>query len=139
MKSLSSALSMALEGLFRAYDLLGVRPSALISIEVARSVWPHCLRVNDINLAERSAARHWANLFPRVKSVHIWGCFPRVHLSSARNGRLNFAGEGSNLSFQLVQVIEFCLPAHFVVETCFPWTSLPGRQCPAVSTSCLSN
>ena len=48
----------------------------------------------------------WANMFPRVVEVHAWGGFPCVHLSSARAGRLNLEGEGSNLFFKLVEVIE---------------------------------
>eukprot|EP00438_Fugacium_kawagutii_P017025 Skav211322 [mRNA] locus=scaffold3035:16954:19240:- [translate_table: standard] len=46
-------------------------------------------------------------MFPRVRCVHVWGGFPCVHLSSARHGRLNLAGAGSNLFFALVQIIRW--------------------------------
>ena len=102
-----------LGGAFRAYDLVGVRPSALISIEidkaamrVVRVCWPHALEIRDINEVGREMVASWANMFPRVVEVHAWGGFPCVHLSSARAGRLNLEGEGSNLFFKLVEVIE---------------------------------
>lgn len=120
-------------GAFRAYDLAGILPSAIIAIEidpaarrVVRGCWPHCLEVNDVMLVDLDMVRQWANLFPRILEVHIWGGFPCVHLSSARSDRLNLAGEGSNLFFKLVEIIELCehvfgpeIPVEFVVENVF--------------------
>lgn len=117
-----------LGGAFRAYDLVGVRAVGLISIEidkaavrVVRNTWPHALEVHDINEVNREMVASWANMFPRVTEVHAWGGFPCVHLSSARAGRRNLEGEGSNLFFKLVEVIE-------LLRTFFPWTSQLGMK-----------
>ena len=120
-------------GCFRAYDLAGLRAVALISIEidasarrVVRCLWPHVMEVTDVKLVDRAMVQNWANLFPRLEQVHIWGGFPCVHLSSARSDRLNLEGEGSNLFFNLVEVIEISeqvfLPevsVEFVIENVF--------------------
>ena len=83
-------------GCFRAYDLAGVRPCALVSIEidpaarrVVRNLWPHALEVADVQDVNREMIREWANMFPRVTEVHACGGFPCVHLSSARSDRMN--------------------------------------------------
>ena len=120
-------------GCFRAYDLAGIRPLAMVGIEidpaanrVVRQTWPQALLVLDINLVTLEMVRHWANLFPRATEVHIWGGFPCVHLSSVRSDRLNLEGEGSNLFFKLVELIEWCervftprIPVEFVIENVF--------------------
>ena len=69
-------------GCFRAYDLIGVRPMALISIEidsaakrVVRTTWPHCLEVHDVMEVNEDMIRSWSNMFPRLEEVHIWGGF----------------------------------------------------------------
>ena len=120
-------------GCFRAYDLAGLRPAALVSIEidaaarrVVRNLWPHVLEVRDIQMVNRAMIRGWANMFPRIQQVHLWGGFPCVHLTSARSDRLNLEGEGSNLFFKLVEVIEIAediflpeVPVDFVIENVF--------------------
>ena len=120
-------------GCFRAYDLIGVRPMALISIEidaaakrVVRTTWPHCLEVHDVMDVDEDMIRSWSNMFPRLEEVHIWGGFPCVHLSSARSDRMNLEGEGSCLFFQLVRIIEVSeqifepeVKVEFVVENVF--------------------
>lgn len=122
-----------LGGCFRAYDLAGVRPAAPISIEidkaakrVVRTVWPHALEIHDVNEVGRDMVRSWANMFPRVVEVHAWGGLPCVHLSSARAGRLNLEGEGSNLFFKLVEIIEILedvfsprVTVEFLIENVF--------------------
>ena len=99
-------------GAFRCYDLNSIKPEGLVSIEiessarrVVRVTWPQALEVSDINLVNLAMVKEWANAYPRVEQVHVWGGFPCVHLSSARAGRLNLQGEGSNLFFKLVEVI----------------------------------
>lgn len=58
-----------------------------------------------------------------MREVHLWGGFPCVHLSSVRHGRRNLEGEGSNLFFALVQLIDWAravweplVPVKFIVE-----------------------
>eukprot|EP00435_Cladocopium_sp_Y103_P072813 s379_g41.t1 len=84
-------------GSFRGFDLAGVRPCGLISIEwdaaarrVTRKGWPQGF-----------------NMFPRVTRVDVVGGFPCVHLSAVRAGRLNLAGEGSNLFWTLLRLIKW--------------------------------
>lgn len=84
------------------------------------------MEVFDVGLVDLAMVRHWANSFPRILEVHIWGGFPCVHLSSARSDRLNLEGEGSNLFFKLVEIIEMCehvfgssVPVEFVIENVF--------------------
>ena len=129
-------------GCFRAYDLAGVRPCALVSIEidpaarrVVRNLWPHALEVADVQDVDREMIREWANMFPRVTEVHAWGGFPCVHLSSARSDRMNLEGEGSNLFFKLVEVIELLeetylptVPVEFVVENVFSMDVAARRE-----------
>lgn len=115
-------------GAFRAYDLCGVRPIHLISVEIDRAaqrtvklLWPRALHIGDVNSITEEMVRGWANTFGTAVECHLWGGFPCVHLSSARFGRLNLQGQGSNLFFVLVQLIEWCqrhfaCPTHFVVE-----------------------
>ena len=99
-------------GCFRAYDLAGLQPASLISVEidgaarqVVRATWPHAIEILDVRSVDLAMVERWANMHPRVTSVHLWGGFLCVHLSSARAGRLNLQGEGSNLFFQLVHII----------------------------------
>ena len=101
-------------GAFRGYDLAGIRPAGLITIEcdkaarrVTRKAWPHAEEISDILLVDRAMVAGWANRYPRVVEVHIVGGFPCVHLSSARAGRKNLEGEGSRLFWNLVKLIEW--------------------------------
>lgn len=120
-------------GGFRAYDLIGIRPMAIISIEidsaakrVVRVTWPHSLEVHDVLEVDEEMIKGWYNMFPRIEEVHIWGGFPCVHLSSARSDRLNLEGEGSCLFFQLVRIIELreeifgpSIKVEFVIENVY--------------------
>ena len=112
-------------GCFRAYDLIGLRPAGLVSIEIDKAAqrvvkltWPHALEVSDVNLVDLDMIRHWANLFPRVTHVQLWGGFPCVHL--------NLEGPGSNLFFKLVEIIEMAqqvfgswCTVDFIIENVF--------------------
>ena len=102
-------------GAFRGYDLAGVRPLGLISIEcdraarrVTRKAWPHVEEVKDILEVSKRTVEDWFNRYPRVTHVHLVGGFPCVHLSSARAGRQNLEGEGSRLFYNLVELIKWC-------------------------------
>ena len=60
----------------------------------------------DVNIVEKAMVLNWLMLHPMVSEVHVWGGSPCVHLSSARAGRKNLAGPGSNLFWKLVDVIQ---------------------------------
>ena len=101
-------------GAFRGYDLAGVRPSGLISIEcdkaarrVTRKAWPHAEEVANVLEVDRKMVEGWSNRYPRVEQVHIVGGFPCVHLSSVRADRENLQGEGSRLFWNLVDIIRW--------------------------------
>ena len=100
-------------GAFRAYDLLGIHPLGLVAAEchkpanrVTLRAWPRCLVVDDVNLVDKAMVLSWLMLYPMVNEVHVWGGFPCVHLSSARAGRKNLEGPGSNLFWKLVEIIQ---------------------------------
>ena len=102
-------------GAFRAYDLLGVWVSmpwglwqwnAKPANRVTLRAWPGALVVEDVNDVGEAMILNWLMLHPMVNEVHVWGGFPCVHLSSARAGRKNLEGPGSNLFWKLVEVIQ---------------------------------
>ena len=102
-------------GAFRGYDLAGVRPVGLISIEcdkgarrVSRKAWPHIEEINNILDVDKPMVEAWFNQYPRITHLHLVGGFPCVHLSSVRSGRMNLEGDGSKLFFNLVQLLEWC-------------------------------
>ena len=100
-------------GGFRGYDLAGVLPHALISIEidkaaqrVCRKAWPRAIEIKDVKEVTKAMIKQWANLFPRVTHVHLLAGFPCVHLSAVRANRMNLAGAGSNLFWDLKRIID---------------------------------
>ena len=65
------------------------------------------IELHDVNNITKDEIRRWANLFAHVSEVHVFGGFPCVHLSSARANRLNLEGEGSNLFWKLVEILQW--------------------------------
>ena len=101
-------------GTFRIYDILGVIPHGRIAVDVSkqgnrvtRTTWPDVIELHDVNNITKDEIRRWANLFAHVSEVHVFGSFPCVHLSSARANRLNLKGEGSNLFWKLVEILQW--------------------------------
>ena len=101
-------------GAFRIYDVLGVSVMGRISIDISRpanrvtrSTWPGVLEFHDITSLTLDDVRAWADAFPRVEEVHIFAGFPCVHLSSARAYRKNLSGEGSNLFWHLLTLLQW--------------------------------
>lgn len=101
-------------GAFRVYDVLGVKPLGLVSIDickegnrVTRSTWPQVEELMDINLVTKRDVQRWANCFARALEVHLWAGFPCVHLSSVRAFRKNLEGTGSNLFWKLLELISW--------------------------------
>ena len=99
-------------GAFRCFDLAGIEPLALVSVEcdpaarrVTRRAWPQAIEIDDVRKVNRDMLRDWANQFPRITHVFVIAGFPCVHLSSARAGRQNLEGEGSNLFWELVRIL----------------------------------
>ena len=101
-------------GAFRIYDVLGIRVHGKISVEIlkeanrtTRTTWPDVWEFHDITHLTKEDVRHWANLFPRVLEVHLWGGFPCIHLSRVRAFRQNLEGEGSKLFWHLLELISW--------------------------------
>ena len=101
-------------GAFRIYDILGVKPIGLISIDickeanrVTRCTWPQVEELTDINSITKADVQRWANSFARAVEVHMWAGFPCVHLSSVRAFRRNLEGEGSNLFWKLLELLSW--------------------------------
>lgn len=99
-------------GAFRIYDVLGIQVLGRISIEIlkeanrtTRTAWPNTWEYHDITRITEDEVKHWANMFPRVLEVHIWGGFPCIHLSRVRAFRQNLEGEGSKLFWHLLTLI----------------------------------
>ena len=70
-------------GAFRAYDLLGLVPLALISFEIhppANRVvsrrWPHAILLGDVKELDASTIRAWLIEYPEVEEFHLWAGFP---------------------------------------------------------------
>ena len=101
-------------GSFRGYDLAGLKPAGLISIEVdkaarrvTRKAWPQVVEIGDIETITLETVREWFNTFPRVRVVHLIGGFPCIHLSAVRAGRRNLQGEGSVLFWKLLDLLHW--------------------------------
>ena len=100
-------------GAFRAYDLLGLAPLALISFEIhspANRVvsrrWPHAILLGDVKGLNASSIRSWLIEYPEVEEVHLWAGFPCVDLSSAKAHRSELKGHQSSLFFEVLRVWE---------------------------------
>ncbi len=98
-------------GAFRAYDLLGLVPLALISFEIhppANRVvsrrWPHAILLGDVKELDASMIRAWLIEYPEVEEFHLWAGFPCVDLSSAKANRQNLSGSQSSLFFEVIRV-----------------------------------
>eukprot|EP00438_Fugacium_kawagutii_P017079 Skav213874 [mRNA] locus=scaffold2374:77699:81990:+ [translate_table: standard] len=100
-------------GAFRLYDVLGVKVMGKISIDICReanrttrTTWGDVRELHDIMDVDEQEVRRWASDFPRAREVHVYAGFPCIHLSSVRAYRQNLAGEGSNLFWQLLVLLE---------------------------------
>ena len=77
--------------------------------DLERSTWPDVMELHDILNIDLREVQRWANLFGRVAEVHLYAGFPCIHLSSVRAGRLNLQGDGSNLFWHLLQVMDWVI------------------------------
>ena len=101
-------------GAFRLYDVLGLIPLGRVLVElykpanrVTRTAWPNVVELHDICGLTKEDVQKWAAMFPRAVELHVYAGFPCVHLSAVRAFRQNLAGEGSNLFWRLLEVLEW--------------------------------
>ena len=98
---------------FRCYDACGVIPEVAVSFEVSKEAnrvverrWPHVIMEGDVKNLNEDLVRSWKFKYPGIEAVHIWGGFPCIDLSSARAFRLNLAGPGSGLFWEMIRIIK---------------------------------
>eukprot|EP00438_Fugacium_kawagutii_P029993 Skav217720 [mRNA] locus=scaffold2294:330165:342168:- [translate_table: standard] len=98
-------------GAFRTYDLCGVRPMGLISVEISKPAnrvvgrrWPHALLLDDVRSTTLDEVRKWQLRFPHVEELHLWAGFPCVDLSRVRAGRQNLQGTQSGLFAEILRI-----------------------------------
>ena len=101
-------------GMFRIYDVLGIKVDGRISVDISRtanrvtrSTWPNVMELHDITELKKDDVWSWANAHPRIEEVHVMAGFPCVHLSSVRSGRQNLSGDGSKLFWNLLTILSW--------------------------------
>ncbi|CAL1140246.1 unnamed protein product [Cladocopium goreaui] len=100
-------------GAFRAYDLVGVEPTALIGYDLSKTAnritarrWPHAVLGGDVREIDRKVVFGWLLQYPHIEEVHLWGGFPCVDLSAVKFGRSNLDGEQSGLFSEILRILE---------------------------------
>lgn len=98
-------------GAFRAYDLCGVQPDGLISVDwcaaanrVTSRRWPQALLLQDVREVGEPEIRKWLFDHPHVTEVHLWAGFPCVDVSAVRAFRANLQGKDSGLYVEILRV-----------------------------------
>ena len=98
---------------FRCYDACGVIPAVAISYEISTEAnrvvarrWPRAIIEKDVRDLTEEVVRSWKFKYPQVEAIHIWGGFPCIDLSSAKAFRLNLAGPGSSLFWEMVRIVK---------------------------------
>ena len=98
-------------GAFRAYDIAGVTPLALVAVEchkpanrVTQHTWPATVLFPDVMAFGEPELRLLLQQHPKAEQVHLWGGFPCKDLSSAKFGRQNLEGSSSSLFYELLRV-----------------------------------
>ena len=129
MPILVISLFNGIGGAFRAYDLVGAMPSALIAFDVSKAAcrvtsrrWPHATIMGDVRKIDKKMVHSWLLKYPHVEQVDLWGGFPCVDLSVKHN-RKNLEGTESGLFSEILRVLELLLqvfgrnfPIYFFVE-----------------------
>ena len=99
-------------GAFRAYDLCGVAPTALISYDthgpanrVTSRRWPHAVIEKDVKTCTKEKMRQWMFKYPEIERIDVWFGFPCVDLSAVKAGRLNLLGPGSSLFYEVKRIL----------------------------------
>ena len=113
-------------GAFRAYDILGIKPLALVAYDIhspAQRVtsrrWPTAELHGDVRELDAAQVEQWLLRYPGLLEIHLWGGFPCVDLSSVKFGGKGLAGPQSSLFFELPRIkklLEDTVPAHVRVK-----------------------
>eukprot|EP00438_Fugacium_kawagutii_P018849 Skav230889 [mRNA] locus=scaffold2765:140650:143297:- [translate_table: standard] len=100
-------------GSFRCYDILGVAPILLISYDTSKSAnrvvsrrWPHAIIEHDVKNCNKEVMKKWLFSHPELEAIHLWAGWPCVDLSSVKANRMNLAGEGSGLFYELPRILQ---------------------------------
>lgn len=131
-------------GSFRAYDILGVKPSVLIAFEIHKPAvrvtsrrWPHAEMFGDVKTLDKQLMDDLLRRHPEILEVHLWGGFPCVDLSSVNAMGRGLAGPQSSLFFEFTRILEVLrktCPSHIKVKfTAENVASMPKTECQKIS------
>lgn len=117
-------------GCFRAYDLCGLQPQGMVSVDWCKAAnrvtsrrWPQAVLLTDVRDVSEREVRQWLYEYPHVTEIHLWAGFPCVDVSSVRAFRSNLDGKDSGLYTEILRVKDLILrvfghdfPLLFAVE-----------------------
>ena len=94
-------------GCFRCYDVLGLRPAALVSFDVHQPAnriisrrWPQAEIFGDVRDFTPEVAKDLLMRYTNILELHLWWGFPCTDLSSAKANRLGLDGPASGLFYE---------------------------------------
>ena len=117
-------------GSFRTYDVLGLRPMAMIAVDISKEAnritsrrWPNAEILEDVRSIDREVITKWALKYLQIEEIHLWAGFPCRDLCSAKAGRKNLDGEQSGLFFEIPRIRDLlreafppCVQIKFTLE-----------------------
>eukprot|EP00435_Cladocopium_sp_Y103_P053433 s832_g17.t1 len=131
-------------GSFRAYDILGIRPDALVAFDIHKPAmrvtsrrWPQTEMFGDVKDLNEALLEKLLMKYPEITEIHLWGGFPCIDLSSVNVLGRGLAGPQSSLFFEFVRVLRLLKkksPRHvkikYVAENV---ASMPKSECTKIS------
>eukprot|EP00435_Cladocopium_sp_Y103_P036363 s442_g9.t1 len=134
-------------GSFRAYDILGIRPDALVAFDIHKPAmrvtsrrWPQTEMFGDVKDLNEALLEKLLMKYPEITEIHLWGLwggFPCIDLSSVNVLGRGLAGPQSSLFFEFVRVLRLLKkksPRHvkikYVAENV---ASMPKSECTKIS------
>eukprot|EP00435_Cladocopium_sp_Y103_P061990 s1215_g23.t1 len=113
-------------GSFRCYDILGIKPAALIAFDIHKPAlrvtsrrWPHAELFGDVRSFHESLVENLLLRYPGISEVHLWGGFPCIDLSSVNSQGRGLAGPQSSLFYELLRILKMLrkkCPGHVTVK-----------------------
>ena len=129
-------------GSFRAYDVLGIRPDALVAFDIHQPAmritsrrWPHAELYGDVRQLNKAQLEQLLMRYPTVTELHVWGGFPCVDLSSVNVRGQGLDGPQSSLFYELKRVLKELkeighVKVKFIAENV---ASMPKHECERIT------
>ncbi|CAL1169365.1 unnamed protein product [Cladocopium goreaui] len=129
-------------GSFRAYDVLGIRPDALVAFDIHQPAmritsrrWPHAELYGDVRQLNKAQLEQLLMRYPTVTELHVWGGFPCVDLSSVNVRGQGLDGPQSSLFYELKRVLKELkeighIKVKFIAENV---ASMPKHECERIT------